>query len=244
MGEQKKTHTERTKQPDINGEQSFDNRTSPRWGVRPPRPVLEDIGIQSVEPHLELHHFTHGWPKHVVGHHLNHTHVYICNSYKAAENNKNNNNRNNRTSSNSHHVKLTETRRHPPSPPTPSSQHIPYCGTGPSFLADVLALPAEQAPCSINSTVGVLVNTAKLKVVLKQMSFWLRERTLVTSCALPPCAHHQKHDGRAGKCPSSRCTGSNFHADSECRTDGSDDGWQPNSDETEAESEIVEGKWQ
>ena len=60
MGEQKKTPTERTKQPVINGEQSFDNRTSPRWGVRPPRPVLEDVGIQSVEPHLELHHFTHG----------------------------------------------------------------------------------------------------------------------------------------------------------------------------------------
>ena len=96
----------------------------------------------------------------------------------------------------------------------------------------------------MNSTVGVLVNTAKLKSGFETNFLLIKGENLVTSCALPPCAHHQKHDDQRGKCQSSRCTGSNFLANNECRTDGSDDGWQPNSDETEAESEVVEGKWQ
>ena len=73
--------------------------------------------------------------------------------------------------------------------------------------ADVLAPPVEQAPHSGNSTVGVLVNTAKLKLVLKQTSFRLRERTLDTFDMYP---HQQKHDGQAEECQSSRRIGSNF----------------------------------
>ena len=74
--------------------------------------------------------------------------------------------------------------------------------------ANVLAPPVEQAPHSGNFTIGVLVNTAKLKLVLKQTSFWLRERILDTFNALHP--YQWKQDVQAEECQSSRCIGSNF----------------------------------
>ena len=61
------------------------------------------------------------------------------------------------------------------------------------------------------SSVGVLVNTAKLKLVLKQSSFRLREKTYVTSFTPYPSANQRKHDGHTGQCQSSKCIGSHFH---------------------------------
>ena len=77
--------------------------------------------------------------------------------------------------------------------------HIPHHGTRASFLMVMLTPPAEHGPRSVNSTVVVLENTAKLNPVSKQTSFRWRERTPSLPTATFWHSNQRKYDGYSKK---------------------------------------------